>query len=108
MENVEVKEDELLSDENGNYAYLTLGGYLYTPAFLETIDKEKCQNCEQCLQMCETRDLDEEGNIIAAYSELCSGCGHCVNLCPSKGIKATPLPLQEMIKRMRRRKEENR
>jgi heterodisulfide reductase subunit A-like polyferredoxin len=106
VEDIEVNEEDLLSDEEGNYAYLTFGGYLYTPSFLETIDKNICQNCEKCLEMCETRNIDEKGNVIPAFPGLCNGCGHCVNICPSKGIKATPIPLEEMIRRVRERKKE--
>ena len=93
-----------MSDSEGNYAYLTFGGHLYTPSFLETIDIDVCERCERCLEMCETRGLDEKGNIIPALPEICSGCGHCVNVCPSKGIRAKPIPLKEMIERVRRRK----
>ena len=104
MEDIEVREEELLSDANGNYAYLTFGGYLYTPFFLEMIDRNRCQNCERCLQMCDTRGVDENGNVVPAFPEICNGCGHCVNICRSQGIKARPIPLEEMIERVRARK----
>ncbi|MEO2068428.1 MAG: hypothetical protein ABGX27_02840 [Desulfurobacteriaceae bacterium] len=104
MEDLEIKEEDLLSDENGNYAYLTFGGHLYTPSFLQAIDVKSCEKCEKCLDMCETRDLDNEGNIIPAFPELCNGCRHCVHVCSSKSIKASPIPLEEMIKRVRKRK----
>ncbi|SMP14145.1 4Fe-4S binding domain-containing protein [Desulfurobacterium pacificum] len=52
--------------------------------------------------MCETRGLDEEGNVIPELPEVCNGCGHCVNVCPAKGIEAKPISIKEMIERFRR------
>lgn len=104
MENHEINEDELLFDEDGNYAFLTFGGHLYTPRFIETIDKNRCERCGKCLEMCETRDLDEDGNVIAAFPELCYGCGHCIYVCLSKAIEAKPIPLEEMIRRVKKSK----
>lgn len=101
---MEVREEEFLSDENGNYAYLTFGGHLYTPTYLKNIDHSRCQNCERCLELCDTRGLDEEGNVIPEFPEICSGCGHCGNVCPAQSIEAKPIPLREMIERFRRRK----
>jgi len=105
LEEVEVNEEELLSDENGNYAYLTLGGHLYTPSYLELIDHNKCEQCEKCLNMCETRGIDEEGNIVPEMPEICNGCGHCGNICPANSIVARPIPLEEMKRRVKRYKE---
>ena len=101
---MEVNEEELLSDENGNYAYLTLGGILYTPSYLREIDHNKCQNCEKCLELCETRGIDENGKVIPEFPEICSGCGHCGNVCPAKSIEARPIPIEEMKRRVRARK----
>jgi heterodisulfide reductase subunit A-like polyferredoxin len=106
LEDIEVKIEDLISDADGNYAYLTFGGHLYTPYFLETIDKDTCQNCERCLQMCDTRGIDDDGNVVPMFPEICSGCGHCVNACPSQSIKARPIPLQEMIERVKARLKE--
>jgi heterodisulfide reductase subunit A-like polyferredoxin len=101
---ITVNEDELLSDENGNYAYLTLGGILYTPSYLELIDHSRCEKCEGCLELCETRGLDELGRVIPEVPEICNGCGHCGNICPARSIVAKPIPLEEMKKRLRRYK----
>lgn len=99
---MDLSEENILSDENGNYAYLTFGGQLYTPSYLQAIDKSLCENCERCLDMCETRGLDENGSVIPELPEVCSGCGHCVNVCPSKSIDAKPMSIKEMIERFRR------
>jgi len=103
LEDIEVRIEDLICDDEGNYAYLTFGGYLYTPFFFETIDKEKCQNCERCLMLCETRGIDDDGNIVPMFPEICSGCAHCVNVCPTQGIKMRPIPLEEMIRRVKER-----
>jgi len=94
-----------LSDKDGNYAYLTLGGHLYTPKFLKSLDKKVCTDCGDCLEICETRGVDEKGRITIALPNICSGCGHCVNVCKSKGIEAEPIPVEEMRRRVRNYKE---
>jgi len=48
--------------------------------------------------------VDENGNVIPEFPEICSGCGHCGNICPAKSIEAKPIPLEEMKKRVRARK----
>ncbi|RKQ64080.1 hypothetical protein C7457_0971 [Thermovibrio guaymasensis] len=104
MEELDVREEDLLSDENGNYAYLTLGGILYTPSYLDSIDYSKCEHCERCLNLCETRGIDEEGKIVPDFPEICSGCRHCENVCPAKSVVARPIPIEEMKKRFRKYK----
>ena len=93
-----------MADENGNYAYLTLGGFLYTPTYLELIDHSRCGNCEKCLELCETRGVDEGGRVVPEFPEICSGCGHCGNICPSKSIVARPVSLEEMKRRVKKYK----
>ncbi|MHA2287953.1 MAG: nitroreductase family protein [Promethearchaeota archaeon] len=53
------------------------------------IDKEKCSNCEQCIQECGRGFfyVDEEGQVqFNDNGILCNICGHCIAICPEDAI----------------------
>ncbi|MHA1730016.1 MAG: 4Fe-4S dicluster domain-containing protein [Promethearchaeota archaeon] len=64
-----------------------------------TIDSEKCDGCELCVQLCVTNVLETglETNsrmlhyTIAARPDDCLGCGQCERICPSVSIFITEI-----------------
>ena len=101
----EINEENILSDERGNYAYLTFGGKLHTPKFLNGIDENKCLNCFSCVEVCETRTIGEDGRLKIVSPEICHGCAHCVKVCPSGAVIAKEISREEMVKRFKAFKE---
>ncbi|MFX1511716.1 MAG: nitroreductase family protein [Promethearchaeota archaeon] len=65
-----------------------------------SIDNEKCNSCEQCLDVCPARIYmwdtpDEEfKKIIVDNEDLCIYCGHCIAICPENAIVHEKLPLK--------------
>lgn len=79
-------------------------GETWTPAFVSTLDEEKCIGCGRCFKVCprgvlELVGLDEEGRHVAlededdeyekkvmtiVHRELCIGCTACSKICPKK------------------------
>jgi len=52
------------------------------------IDRDKCDGCEVCVEICPTDvlRLDEDGKARVKYDE-CWYCGCCELECPRKAIK---------------------
>lgn len=56
-----------------------LSGIVYT-------DKERCQACSACLQVCETKSIGYMGDKSEIIKDSCLNCGLCIGSC-SKGAK---------------------
>jgi NAD-dependent dihydropyrimidine dehydrogenase PreA subunit len=52
-----------------------------------TIDKEKCDGCESCVDICpfEVYEL-VDGKSEAVKADECEGCLSCVEACPQEAI----------------------
>jgi NAD-dependent dihydropyrimidine dehydrogenase PreA subunit len=52
-----------------------------------TIDKEKCNGCGECVDICpaEVLEMVDEKSSVAAIEE-CLGCESCVETCPESAI----------------------
>lgn len=51
-----------------------------------TVDVEKCNGCESCVEECPSEAInmaEEKANINI---ETCVDCGACVDACPSEAI----------------------
>ena len=51
------------------------------------IDKEKCNLCGQCINMCIMRQIKIENKVIFVNHE-CYECLNCVMICPQDAISA--------------------
>ncbi len=52
-----------------------------------TIDLDKCQGDEECVNACPAEVYDfEDGKPVAARAEDCLGCETCVEVCPTGAI----------------------
>lgn len=55
--------------------------------FRITIDFDKCQSDEECVQACPAQVFDyENGKPVVAREEDCLGCQTCVEVCPVGAI----------------------
>lgn len=55
-----------------------------------TIDKEKCNGCGECVDICpaEVLEMKDEKSEVANIDE-CLGCESCVETCPESAITLT-------------------
>lgn len=82
-------------------------GVEWTPAFVASIDHEKCVGCGRCFKVClrrvlELRGVDEDGEFVAdddeyermamtiAHPERCIGCQACAQVCAKKCYRHAP------------------
>ena len=55
--------------------------------FSTTIDLEKCNGCEECLENCSADVFEmQEMKAVVAYPDRCVGCGACVEVCEKNAI----------------------
>lgn len=59
------------------------------PVFIPVpeIDKNKCNFCGKCAQVCAYNAIAVLKKDILVFKELCHGCGACSYFCPQKAIK---------------------
>ena len=59
------------------------------PVFIPVpeIDKNKCNFCGKCAQVCAYNVIAVLKKDILVFKELCHGCGACSYFCPQKAIK---------------------
>ena len=56
-------------------------------AFNVLLDKDACNGCEECLEICSTGVFEmRNGKSVAAYVEECIGCESCVEICEQNAI----------------------
>lgn len=82
-------------------------GTEWTPAFVESIDRDKCVGCGRCFKVCvrqvlELRGVDEDGELVTdddeyermvmtiAHRERCIGCEACAQVCAKKCYMHAP------------------
>lgn len=57
---------------------------IFTP--VPEIDKEKCNFCGKCGEICRYKAIVIVNDIILTFPELCHSCGGCMEVCPEKAI----------------------
>ena len=55
--------------------------------FLRETDREKCNGCGQCVDICPVQVIKMEGDFPVVDKEWCIGCGVCAVPCPSSAVK---------------------
>ena len=54
---------------------------------LPQIDREKCDLCKRCSEVCAYGALAVVGKQVLVFPELCHGCGSCTLNCPTDAIR---------------------
>src|SRR3990172_2057607 len=65
------------------------------------VDKETCNKCGICAQMCGIIYF-KEGNFprqLPGTDEFCLRCGHCVGICPTGAITHKEMPQTPLIEK---------
>jgi ferredoxin len=78
-----------------------LNAVAYSP-FINTVDEDRCNGCETCLEGCQFNALHLE-MVMTVDALHCVGCGVCVPLCPEDALSLVrrpesdlrPIPLDE-------------
>ena len=51
-----------------------------------TIDRDRCNQCERCMEVCPIGAITIKNGAIEINEVLCKGCGSCASMCPSRAI----------------------
>jgi len=66
-----------------------------------SVDGERCDLCEVCLENCPTGAVSVVDGAIVIDNDVCFGCGECIALCPNRAIRVEwggdPLVAQEKL-----------
>ena len=57
---------------------------VFTP--VPEVDKEMCNHCGQCGEICRYKAIVVVGDIVLTFPELCHSCGGCMAVCPENAI----------------------
>ena len=65
------------------------------PKFLVERDKERCIQCQVCVNQCsfDTHYYDAEDDEVRSHEENCVGCHRCVAFCPTRALNIRQNPL---------------
>jgi NAD-dependent dihydropyrimidine dehydrogenase PreA subunit len=70
------------------------GGFFRMP-FKVVVKKEKCNACEECLEVCTAQVFEmKEGKSDPVHSEGCLGCQSCVEVCTESAISVDELRVE--------------
>jgi NAD-dependent dihydropyrimidine dehydrogenase PreA subunit len=51
-------------------------------AFNPTVDHDKCEGCEECVDVCPVEVFEmQDGKSVPVNAEECLGCESCVEVC---------------------------
>ena len=59
----------------------------YHSNYYSKIDPEKCEACEQCIEICPMEALSIDDDYASVDLDRCIGCGVCVSTCPNNAIE---------------------
>ena len=64
-------------------------------AFRVTVDEEKCQGCEECVEVCTVHRFEiRQGKSVPVYAGECLGCQSCAEICKQDAITVVELQLE--------------
>ena len=57
-------------------------------SFKPTVDAQKCNGCEDCIEVCTARVLAmKQGRAMVLNAEDCQGCGSCIEICREGAVR---------------------
>jgi Pyruvate/2-oxoacid:ferredoxin oxidoreductase delta subunit len=68
-------------------------------AFVNTVDEDLCQGCEDCIEYCQFNALalHDDAMLININQTSCVGCGVCVPVCPEEALTLVRRPEDEVL-----------
>jgi len=68
-------------------------------AFVNTVDEDLCQGCEDCIEYCQFNALvlHNDAMLININTTSCVGCGVCVPVCPEEALVLVRRPEEEVL-----------
>jgi ferredoxin len=58
-----------------------------TTNYIAKIDRDACNGCEECVDHCQIKAIQMEGDYPAVDEASCLGCGICAHFCPSEAMR---------------------
>jgi len=67
---------------------LAIRGKVEIPTTIAWIDKDLCEGCQTCVELCEYSaiEFDQQREISGVNQALCNGCGSCAHVCPNGAL----------------------
>jgi len=68
-------------------------------AFINSVDEDLCQGCEDCIDYCQFNALalHDDALLININTTSCVGCGVCVPVCPDEALVLVRRPEDEVL-----------
>jgi len=84
-----------ISDAAAYYQGETRSGGKWIPAFIEYVDKEKCNGCGMCIKVCsrdvyDIQELNGRKISVVVNAGNCVGDGSCHMICKPKAMVCVP------------------
>jgi NAD-dependent dihydropyrimidine dehydrogenase PreA subunit len=55
--------------------------------YLVTVNAEKCEGCEECVNNCPVSVFEmKDGKADPVHADLCEGCETCVSVCSTGAV----------------------
>jgi len=56
-------------------------------AFVVEVDADKCEGCEECVDVCHTEVFEiEDDKAVPVNADECLGCESCIEVCETGAI----------------------
>ena len=61
-------------------------------AFKPTVDPDKCEGCEECVENCPSEVFEmQDGKSVVVNEDECLGCETCIEVCEQGAITVEEL-----------------
>jgi len=64
--------------------------------YYAVVDTETCTACDTCVERCQVKAVQIEGNVSVIAKDRCIGCGLCASTCPTGSITMVKKQTEEM------------
>ena len=64
--------------------------------YYAAVDAETCTACETCVERCQVKAVQMEGDVSVIAKDRCIGCGLCASTCPTGSITMVQKQTEEM------------